>query len=59
MKLTERIGEILLITLVVLVVCAALVCVGLTIYAFAKYGNTPIAEVPTWAIWFMFGGGRK
>ena len=55
----EKFKEILLIALVVIVVCAALACVGLTIYAFAKYGNTPIAEVPTWAVWFMFGGGRK
>lgn len=55
----EKLKEILLITLIVLVVCAALACAGLTIYAFAKYGNTSIAEVPTWAIWFMFGGGRK
>ena len=26
------------------------------IYAFVKYGNTPIAEVPAWAIFYMFGG---
>ena len=35
-----------------------LICVGWTIYAFAKYGNQPITEIPSWALWFMFGGNK-
>ena len=24
------------------------------IYAFVKYGNSPISEIPAWALWYMF-----
>ena len=54
----ELLKDVLLITLCAIVICFLLICVGWTIYAFVKYGNTPIAEVPTWALWFMFKGGR-
>lgn len=34
------------------------ICINIfwVIYAFVKYGNTPIGEVPTWALFYMFGG---
>lgn len=28
------------------------------IILFITYGNKPAGEVPTWALWFMFRGGR-
>ena len=38
-----------------IVVCLFIVIyIGWTIYAFAKYGNQPITEVPSWALWFMW-----
>ena len=30
------------------------ICIFWSIYAFVKYGNMPITEVPSWALWFMF-----
>lgn len=39
--------------------CYALICLGWSIYAFVKYGNKPIGEIPSWALWFMFGGNRR
>lgn len=28
------------------------------IIVWVNYGNLPITEVPSWALWFMFGGGK-
>ena len=41
---------------IVVVGIVALICVGWSIYAFVKYGNKPITEIPSWALWFMFRG---
>ena len=46
-------------TAVVLLIAFCLICIGWSIYAFVKYGNKPISEVPSWALWFMFGGGNR
>lgn len=35
-----------------------LVCVLIIVfwvYAFVTYGDKPITEVPTWAVWLIFG----
>lgn len=39
-------------------IALALVCVLIIVfwfYAFITYGGKPIAEVPTWAVWLIFG----
>lgn len=28
------------------------------IYVLAKYGNTPVSEMPTWVWWWLNGGNR-
>lgn len=41
-------------------IAAALLVVGYaatTVYCFVVYGGKPAAEIPGWALWFMFGGG--
>lgn len=32
----------------------ACICIFWSIYAWVKYGNMPISEIPGWALWFMF-----
>lgn len=29
--------------------------IGLQIYLWFKFGNTPIGEIPAWALWLMIG----
>ena len=50
----------LIIGLLILGICLifALICLFWSIYAYVKYGNQPITEIPAWALWFMFQGGR-
>ena len=46
--------------------CVLLVIIGIfilinvfwCIYAFAVYGNKTINEIPGWALWYMFKGGK-
>lgn len=45
-----------LMVVIVIVGIIAMICVGWSIYAFVKYGDKPITEIPSWALWFMFGG---
>lgn len=40
---------------IVAIIIIALVSIGMTVYVTATYGNLPIAEVPAWAVPFMFG----
>ena len=37
----------------------AVVAVVAYIYALIAYGGKPVSEVPTWALWFLFGGKRN
>ena len=46
--------KFLLYSLTFIVIILSLLCVFWTIYAAIKYGNKPITEIPTWAIWFMY-----
>ena len=39
----------------VITVSIVLAFVGLEIYAFVMYSNTPAEEVPLWVIWLLWG----
>lgn len=56
--LRERLITILWIGLFIVLAVGVLTIIGFTIAAWSMYGNTPVAEVPPWALWFMFGGRR-
>lgn len=56
---TDDLVAILVIAFVFIGVAFALICAGWSVYAFVKYGDKPITEIPAWALWFMFGGGRR
>ena len=45
-------------TLIIAFCLFVIICIGWTIYAFVKYGGKPITEIPSWALWFMFGGNK-
>ena len=45
-------------TLIIVICLFVVIYIGWTIYAFVKYGNQPITEIPSWALWFMFGGNK-
>ena len=42
-----------------LVVLAIVAAVALWLYALITYGGKPITEIPSWAIPFIIGGGRR
>lgn len=45
----------------IIIIFAALICglIGIEIYVWVTYANVPITEIPSWALFFMFGGGGK
>ena len=51
----EKLVLIIVSILIVLIVGAF---IGLEIYVWVNYAKTPIAELPSWVIFFMFGGRR-
>ena len=60
MKKMKKTNWLLLLywTLIVLLIIFLLINVFWVVYAFIKYGNKPITEIPGWAIWYMLGRGR-
>ena len=46
-------GVIVLMILMIVVVISALVTMGVYIWAFVTYKDTPISEVPWWVIWLL------
>ena len=54
----ERIKEKLFIAFWVAVIVLAVAVVVAYIYALIAYGGKPVSEVPTWALWFIFGGKK-
>ena len=57
--MSEKLKLTLIIIGLFLLMCLGIICVGWSIYAFVKYGNKPITEIPAWALWFMFRGGSN
>ena len=53
-KIKNWLEEYWLIIGFILLVIISLTCIGVSIYCFITYGNKPIAEVPSWALPFMF-----
>lgn len=43
---------------IIFLVLIVLVVIVIDVYAFIKYGNTPITEVPAWAYFFLMGGRK-
>lgn len=54
-KLLEDLFLITMIGISVLIVCAL---IGIEIYVWITYRNTPISELPMWVLFFMFGGRK-
>lgn len=40
-------------TIILALLCVAIIAAW--IYAFVEYGGKPITEIPTWALWLIFG----
>lgn len=53
-KLKDTIIATFLWTLFIVISLLAVIYIGLTIYVIVKYGNQPITEIPSWALWLMF-----
>lgn len=49
----EAIFAFLMLAVLVLVVVGA---IGVNIYCFIVYGDTPVTELPSWVAWLMFRG---
>lgn len=32
--------------------------IAIEAYVWTHYANLPVTEIPTWALWFMFGGNK-
>lgn len=50
--------QLLIYSVIAVIVLGVLTCGGISIYCWCVYGGKPVGEIPTWALWFMFGGGR-
>lgn len=46
-------GVIVLIILMIVVIISALVTMGVYIWAFVTYKDTPLAEIPGWVLWIL------
>lgn len=57
-KIMGKIADNFGLIMVGFILLIAFACIGLRIYVFAKYGNTPIKDVPAWAYWVMDDKGR-
>lgn len=45
--------------LIIVILVAIIACfVGIEIYVYQKYANVPLAELPSWVFFFMFGGKK-
>lgn len=44
------------VAIMILVITLAVIIVRIIV--FSKYGNLPVTEIPTWALWFMLGSKR-
>ena len=49
----EKLVQIIVSVLIVLIIGAF---IGIEIYVWVQYGKTPITELPSWVVFFMFGG---
>lgn len=57
-KKEEAKQRIMLISTIVFSVLLIGGIVGIEIYVWTTYGNLPVTEIPSWALWFMFKGGN-
>lgn len=46
-------GVIICIILMIVVIIVALAAIGLYIWAFVTYKDTPLAEIPGWVLWIL------
>jgi hypothetical protein len=58
-KIVDKLKMVGIITILIIVVGLILSIIGVEIYVWIEYGNKPITEIPSWALWFMFGGNSK
>ena len=54
----DRISAAILVIGIVILLLAILALVGVEIYVWATYSNTPVSELPAWILFFMFGGKK-
>lgn len=61
MKKKIGIDKTLVFYILFIIVIVALVStiIGFTIAAWVQYGNKPIDEIPMWALWLMWKGGKN
>lgn len=52
----NKLSNILVLIVVIIGVLLLLGLVAVEIYIWITYANTPINELPSWVIFFMFGG---
>lgn len=49
----EKLVQIIVSVLIILIIGAF---IGIEIYVWVNYAKTPVAELPSWVVFFMFGG---
>ena len=52
----SKLEDIIMILVAVVIISLLFAFIGVEIYVWVKYGNTPIGDVPSWVLFFMFGG---
>lgn len=59
MKRSKNIfSNILILVMILLAVAIIGGLIATEIYVWVTYANTPVGEIPAWALFFMFRGGR-
>lgn len=51
----EKLVQIIVSVLIGLIIGAF---IGIEIYVWVNYAKTPVAELPSWVVFFMFGGRK-
>ena len=53
-----KIRAIMTVVTGIVVILLGLALVGVEIYVWVTYANTPASELPAWVLFFMFGGKK-
>jgi hypothetical protein len=58
-KKTSSVEKKLTVLMWVVVISIIAFFIGLNIYILIAYGGKPVDEIPSWVLWFWFGGNNN